>query len=122
MCYYDTSARGYNRFLISEGYVVKELYTYFFNKKIGDITSFTSIIEDSILWTIIGFVFVVAVLYIRRENKIRIKKILVKDDQEFIQRIEDKVKKGYYIHFLKDKPNDVIIKDWVAKISKISYK
>ena len=73
MLYFDTFAKRYNRHLISEGFVVEELYTYFFNKKIGDINSFTNLIEDSILWTIIGFVFVLAVLYIRKENKIKIK-------------------------------------------------
>lgn len=88
MFYYDMYARGYNRHLISEGHVVEELYTYFFNKKIGDINSFTNLIEDSILWTIIGFVFVVAVLYIRKENKIKIKKILVKENYDDIESCE----------------------------------
>ena len=47
-------------------------------------------------------------------------KLLTED--EFIRRIEDEVKKGYYSHFLRDKPDEVSIKDWIAKIEKISYK
>lgn len=43
-------------------------------------------------------------------------------DDEFIQRLEDKVKKGYQFSFLMNKPEDVSIKDWIAKIEKISYK
>ena len=43
-------------------------------------------------------------------------------DEEFIQRIEDRIKKGHKFTFLMDKPEGVSVRNWIAKIERISYK
>jgi len=44
------------------------------------------------------------------------------NDEEFIQRIEVRLKKGHKFTFLMDKPEDVSVRDWIAEVEKISYK
>ncbi len=43
-------------------------------------------------------------------------------EEEFIQRIEEQIEKGYQHSFLRDKPDNMSIKEWIDKISKISHK
>lgn len=67
----DRLARGYNRHLIYEGYITENLYGYYFDEKIIDFISFKNLIEDIILWTVIGIIFIFAIIYIRRENNLK---------------------------------------------------
>ena len=69
MAYFDILARSYNRHLLSEGYITENLFSYYFEKKIENLISFKNLMDDIFLWAIIVCIFILAIIYIRRENE-----------------------------------------------------